>query len=244
MSDIERPAYYAMRGGGWRDWWSLLHPPYTLWHLSYVVLGAATAPRVRLDMLFVSLAAFFLAMGAGAHALDELNGRPLRTRIPNWVLWALAAASIAGAVALGIAYLPRVGATGIPFIVFGGFIVVAYNLESFGGAFHSDFWFAFAWGFFPALTAAWAQHPHPRAAAFLAAAGCFAASVAQRALSTPVRALRRRTQRVEGVIVRDDGAVRAIDKSMLTRAPEQALRALSYSMPLLAAGAACARLLG
>ena len=37
----DRPAFYALAPGGWRDWWTLLHPPYTLWHLSYVALGAA-----------------------------------------------------------------------------------------------------------------------------------------------------------------------------------------------------------
>ena len=40
---LERPAFYALRGGGWRDLVTLLHPPYTAWHLSYVALGAAAA---------------------------------------------------------------------------------------------------------------------------------------------------------------------------------------------------------
>ena len=75
-----RPAFYALRRGGWRDWVTLLHPPYTLWHLSYVAVGAALAPHFHLDRLLWALVAFFLAMGVAAHALDELNGRPLRTR--------------------------------------------------------------------------------------------------------------------------------------------------------------------
>src|SRR3989442_13616404 len=37
-------AFYALEPGGLRDYWTLLHPPYTLWHLSYVLLGAALAP--------------------------------------------------------------------------------------------------------------------------------------------------------------------------------------------------------
>ena len=77
-----RPAYYAARPGGWRDWWTLLHPPYTAWHLSYVVIGACLAPQVSLAPLLATLVAFFLAVGLAAHALDELNGRPLQTRIP------------------------------------------------------------------------------------------------------------------------------------------------------------------
>ena len=70
-----RPAYYAARQGAWRDWWTLLHPPYTAWHLSYVVIGASLAPRVGLSALFATLIAFFLAVGLSAHALDELRGR-------------------------------------------------------------------------------------------------------------------------------------------------------------------------
>ena len=35
------PAFYARPSfasrGAIGDWWTLLHPPYTLWHLSYVV---------------------------------------------------------------------------------------------------------------------------------------------------------------------------------------------------------------
>src|SRR5207245_10738557 len=93
-----RTAWYALRPGGARDYVTLLHPPYTLWHLSYVVIGAALAPEWRPLRLGIGLAAFFLALGVGAHALDELRGRPLGTRIPDRVLWALAAVSIAAAV--------------------------------------------------------------------------------------------------------------------------------------------------
>jgi hypothetical protein len=235
------PAFYALRGGGWRDWWSLLHPPYTLWHLSYVALGAAVAPVLRLDRLGATLLAFFLAVGLGAHALDELNGRPLRTSIPSSVLRALAAISIAGAVALGIAGVTRVGATLIPFIVFGAVIVVAYNLELAGGRFHNDVWFGLAWGAFPAITGFWAMAATFRIEGVLVAAACFFLSIAQRALSTPVRALRRRTTRVDGMIERTDGTLEKIDRIMLTSGPERALRALSFAMPLLAAAAVVAR---
>ena len=85
-----RPAFYALRRGGWRDYVTLLHPPYTLWHLSYVAVGAALAPRFHLDRMLWAIAAFFLAMGVAAHALDELQGRPLRTQIPGRALVAIA----------------------------------------------------------------------------------------------------------------------------------------------------------
>src|SRR6185369_16267483 len=96
-----RPAFYALRPGGWRDYVTLLHPPYTLWHLSYVAVGAALAPRIDWPLLGWTTLAFFLAMGVGAHALDELQGRPLQTLIPARVLAVLAGASIAGACAIG-----------------------------------------------------------------------------------------------------------------------------------------------
>ena len=98
-----RPAFYAARRGGWRDWWTLLHPPYTAWHLSYVVIGACLAPRVSVSRLVATLLAFFLAVGVAAHALDELHGRPLRTRIPSAPLVAATVVGLAGAVFLGIA---------------------------------------------------------------------------------------------------------------------------------------------
>jgi hypothetical protein len=241
--DAEEPAaaFYAIRGGGWRDWWTILHPPYTVWHLSYVAIGVAVAPVVRLDRLAAALLAFFLAVGIGAHALDELNGRPLRTSISGPMLRAVAFASLAGAVAIGVAGVGRVGTGLIPLIVFGAFIVVAYNLEIANGLFHNDFWFAFAWGAFPAFTGFWASASTFRVSGILAAAACFALSVAQRALSTPVRALRRGTVRVHGTIERTDGTIEPVDRTTLTSAPERALRVLSLAVPLIAAAMVAAR---
>src|ERR1700759_5441176 len=95
-----RPAFYALRSGGWRDYVTLLHPPYTLWHLSYVAVGAALAPHFHTGRMLWGMAAFFLAMGVAAHALDELSGRPLRTRIPSAALVGIAMVALAGAVAI------------------------------------------------------------------------------------------------------------------------------------------------
>ena len=160
----QRPAFYALRPGGWRDLVTLLHPPYTAWHLSYVAFGAAAAPQIHADRLLAALGAFFLAVGVAAHALDELNGRPLKTRLSDRSLIALAAISLSGAIAIGIASVFLVSITLAPFVAAGGFLVVAYNLELAGGRFHTNFWFAAAWGAFPALTSWWAntlslEHP-------------------------------------------------------------------------------------
>jgi hypothetical protein len=238
----ERPAFYALSPGGWRDYWSLLHPPYTVWHLSYVALGAAVAPVLNWARLEWSLLGFFLGMGITAHCLDELNGRPLRTQIPSVVLKGLAVAGLAGAVALGVMGAIQVSAWLLVFVAFGGFIVAAYNLELFGGLFHSDLWFALSWGAFPALTGAFAQTGSLRWPALVIAAACFFLSVAQRTLSTPVRHLRRSVARVEGHLVLNDGTTEPVDASNLRAAPEAALRILSVVMPLLALAAVGVRL--
>jgi hypothetical protein len=237
----DRPAFYALRTGGWRDYWTLLHPPYTLWHLSYVVIGASLAPVVNGRWLLETLLAFFLAMGVAAHALDELHGRPLGTRIPDRVLVALAVIGLAGAVALGVDGAREVTPWIWAAIALGAFLVVSYNLELFGGAFHSDLWFALAWGAFPALTAYLAQTGTLRVEAVLAAIACAALSEAQRVLSTPVRRLRRSVDEVHGELVLQTGEREPVDAATLRDAPEGALRWLSVAVPVLAVAMLVAR---
>jgi len=237
-----RTAFYALAPGGWRDWWTLLHPPYTVWHLSYVAIGAATAAEVDLYRLGMSLLGFFLGVGLAAHALDELRGRPLGTSISDRVLWGLAVASLVGAAAVGIVGIVQVSAWLAAFIVAGAFLVVAYNLELLGGMFHSDLWFAVAWGGFPALTGAFAQDGKLEVAAVLVAGACVAISAAQRALSTPVRRLRRRVVTVEGTITLRDGTTEPIGADVIRTAPEAALKLLALAMPLLATALVISRL--
>jgi len=241
-SDAERPAFYALPSGGWRDYWTLLHPPYTVWHLSYVILGAAIAPVLDVRFLLETLLAFLLALGVSAHALDELHGRPLQTRISDGTLIGLAIVGLAGAVALGIDGAIEATPWIWVFIGAGGFLVVAYNLELFGGSFHTDLWFALAWGAFPALTAYVAQTGTVRVVAVVLAAACATTSAAQRVLSTPVRRLRRGVTAVRGEVILRDGTAEPIDAASLRAVPEAALRWLSLAMPLLAAAALLARL--
>ena len=237
-----RPAYYAARPGAWRDWWTLLHPPYTAWHLSYVVIGAALAPRVLASYLIATVLAFFLAVGLAAHALDELRDRPLRTAIPAGALVAVVVVGLLGALVLGVFGVIRVGWTLIPFMVAGPLLVIAYNAELFGGLVHTDFGFAAAWGAFPVLTAYTAQTGTLAVAPVIAAGGAFALSTAQRQLSTPARNIRRRGQRVEGSITFSDGRTVPITADALLQPLERALRATSWAIILLAAALAVARL--
>lgn len=238
---MSKPAFYALTPGGARDYWTLLHPPYTLWHLSFVALGACVVDTLQLEYLAMALVAFFLAVGVAAHALDELHGRPLRTEIPRGVLITLATVGLLGALAIGVYGSSLVSWWGLLFIGIGGFLVPAYNLEWFGGRFHTDLAFAVMWGGFPALAGGFAQTGRIDAPVLLVAAGCGYVAATQRRLSTPVRRLRRRASSVEGSATYDDGTIEPIDAAALTAAPEGALRLLWVAMVLLAIGSVIAR---
>ena len=236
----QRPAFYALDGGGWRDYWTLLHPPYTLWHLSFVAIGACMVPVIRPAYLGLAILAFFLAVGIAAHALDELRGRPLRTRISNRILVGLAALALLGAAVVGIYGASLVSWWGLLFIGVGGFLVPAYNLEWFHGTFHSDLWFAIMWGGFPALAGAFAQMGRIDVATLFVCAGCALIAAAQRRLSTPVRRIRRRVTSVSGVLAEGDVS-EPITEATITAAPEGALRLMWIAMVALALGLVISR---
>jgi len=247
VSDATRPlapAFYArdVQRRAWADWWVLLHPPYTLWHLSYVAIGAALAPRFDVVRLVATLLAFALAVGVCAHALDELHGRPLQTRLPSWQLVTAAAVSLVGAIALGVAGLGRVGPGLLLFIAAGAGLTCGYNLELLGGRLHNDVTFAVAWGAFPVLTAYYAQAERLGWPALLGAVGAYSLSNAQRALSTPARTLRRRTASVDGTVVGRDGARHPIDIAGLLGPLEAALKAMTGAVVALAAALVVARI--
>jgi len=237
-----RPAYYAAPTGGWRDWWTILHPPYTAWHLSYVVLGAALAPHVDAGRVVATLLAFFFAVGIAAHALDELHGRPLGTHIPSALLIAAGVGGLVAALTMGVVGVAIVGPGLLIFMAVGPLLVLGYNLELLGGWVHTDVGFAIAWGAFPVLTAYYVQAERLDLTALLAAVAAVALSLAQRSLSTPARALRRRIAHVDGRMVMHDGTERPLDAGMLLEPLERTLRALSWAMVALALALLTARM--
>jgi hypothetical protein len=202
---------------------TLLHPPYTLWHLSYGDRRRARAAHevgsARLDDACV-----LPRDGIGAHALDELQGRPLQTLI--------ARASSSRSPSFPSPVRARSGSSSrstrrcgcSPSSPSAALVVVAYNLELLGGAIHTSFMFAFAWGAFPVLTAYFASAHTLRGEAIAAAAFAFLTSYAQRVLSTPVRFARRN-----------------IGDPELARTAEIGLKLIAAAMPLLAAALLLAR---
>jgi hypothetical protein len=230
-----KPSFYALAPGGWRDYVTLLHPPYTAWHLSYVVIGGCLAPAVAWGRLGAAVAAFALAVGIGAHALDELRGRPLRTAIPDSVLLGLAAVSIGAACAIGLVGAVTFEAWIALLVPLGVFLVLAYNLELAGGRFHTDLWFGLAWGGFPVLCGYAAVSGDIGAVALVAALFGVLLSLAQRALSNHVRFVRRRVTAVQGELELADGRQQSLDARSLIAAEERGLRLLAAATVVLAA---------
>ncbi|MGF1618001.1 MAG: hypothetical protein ACFCU2_09400 [Acidimicrobiia bacterium] len=187
----ERPAFYAPTGSRWGDFVSLLHIPYTLWHLAYAAIGAALAPELDWRILAGTLTAFGFGLGIGAHALDEVKTRPLRTGFSDLALWVLGLGAMAAT--LGIAAL---GALEVSPWVYawaaaGVLLAVGYALE--WPVVHTDFGFAVSWGAFPVIVGYWAQARTVSVAVVVVALSAILLSLAQRALSTPARFVRRRT---------------------------------------------------
>jgi hypothetical protein len=239
---VSRPAWYLTGGGRWRDWINLLHGPYTLWHLSYVAIGAGLATRVSSERLVATLLAFFLAVGVAAHALDEVHGRPLGTAIPSLQLVGAAVASLAGATAIGVVGVSRIGWPLLIFVGAGVMLVAGYNLELFGGRLHNDLGFAASWGAFPLLTAFYAQTETIRFTAVAGAVFALGLSLVQRVLSTESRHLRRQVEEVRGEKVLRDGTRQRLDLGAVLSPIDGALQGLSWTVVALAAALITSRL--
>jgi hypothetical protein len=238
----ERPAFYALGHGRAGDVLTLLHPPYTAWHMSYFALGAAVAPHLYGDRLLWGLVAFGLAVGVAAHALDELHDRPLATGLSDRALIALSAVSLLAALAVGVYGVLTVSAWLAPLVLAGGLFLPAYNLELAGGRFHSDLWFAVGWGAFPAFTGYFVNAEQIALPGLLIAGGCLAMSVAQRRLSSSARELRRRTSSISGTRTLADGRVESLSLTGLLAPLDGALAAMSLAVVTTACALVAARL--
>lgn len=224
-----------------RDLVTLLHLPYTAWHLSYVAIGAALASELDGARLAWTLAAFLLAVGVAAHCLDELHGRPLGTTVPRGLLIASAVAGLGAAIAIGLGGVRTLGAPLLALMLVGVALVLAYNLELFGGALHNDAAFALAWGGFPVLVGGFAQTGSIELAVLIGAAFATATSLAQRHLSNWARGLRRRLASVQGTLTWRDGSEQRIEVALLVAPAEAALRLVAAAHVLLAIALLAAR---
>ena len=195
------------------------------------------------DGSVATVLAFFFAVGIAAHAFDELQGRPLGTTIPTAWLVGAGAGSLVLACGIGVIGITTVGFGLLIFIAIGPLLVLGYNLELFGGRMHTDFAFAAAWGAFPVLVGYFAQAERLDLTAVLGAAAALGFSLAQRVVSTPARALRRRVARVAGSVTMYDGTTHELEVRMLLRPLERALGSMSWAIVALALALVVARVL-
>jgi hypothetical protein len=172
----------------------LLFLPYTGMVLSFSVIGAVLADRVHWDRVIATVLIYFLGLGIGAHALDAVGSKevkPWGSVFSERTLWIAALSSIAAAYLIALYYMIFL----VPLLwvvaLLEGFFVFAYNLEWFSGKFHKDLWFAFSWGFLPALAGYIMQTNEvgPAVLAVAAAMGLF--SLVEIKTSRPYKALKR-----------------------------------------------------
>ena len=229
MSD-HRPAFYAPTGSRSGDFVSLLHVPYTLWHLSYVPIGAALSPVVDWRILTGTLLAFAIGLGIGAHALDELKSRPLKTGFSDSALRVMGFGAMAVSIAIAVVGAIEVSPWVIAWAAAGVLLAVGYAFE--WPILHTDIGFAISWGAFPAVVGYWAQTGAVSISIAVVATAAAMLSLAQRALSTPARFVRRQTG--ESVVIFD--ADRQWARAELLATWETPLRLLTWTTVAIAIG--------
>ena len=229
-----QPAFYGRTGSTRGDLLTLLHPPYTAWHLSYVIYGAALSPELDLVRLAGTLAAFLFGTGIAAHALDEWHSRPLQTEVGDRALLTAGVLAIFAAGAITVAGVFVIS----PWVAIWGMLGVAlmlgYVLE-WREALHSDLAFAVSWGGFPVLVGYWAQAEGLSAAALLVAVAASLLSLAQRALSTPARRVWR-TASVVTTVLEGPAAVERWPRERLLATWESPLKLICAAVVVLAGG--------
>jgi hypothetical protein len=226
----ERPAFYARTGSRWGDFVSLLHLPYTLWHVSYVAIGAALAPELDWRVLAGTLTAFGIGLGIGAHALDEVKSRPLRTGFSDPALWLLGLGAMAATIVIAALGAAEVSRWTYAWAAAGVLLAVGYALE--WPLVHTDLGFAVAWGGFPVVVGYWAQTLGMSLPLVIVALGAVLLSLAQRALSTPARFVRRST--TESIVSFDEH--RTWQRGQLLATWEKPLRLLAWTTVAVAIG--------
>jgi hypothetical protein len=222
-----KPAWYSSKNSGIvSDFINLLHPPYTLWHLSYVIIGVAISPIIYLDRSIAVLVAFFLGLGLGAHALDETMGNPLRTKISKTKLYIIGFVSFSAAVSIGLYYVLELSLLIFPFVAIESFFAIAYNLEIFKKRFHTDIVFAISWGSIPFLTGYFVNSLSLSLSSLVMALGIGLLTYVQRTLSTQARLFRRRINEVESINLVNGERIPMTSQEIISPA-EKSLKALT-----------------
>lgn len=191
-----RAEWFVPRFGpeGFRLAVGLLFLPYTGMVLAFTVIGAMLAETVAWDRVVATVVVYFFGLGIAAHALDALGSKQVKPwghHFTTTQLWTVAIGSLVIAYAIGIYYIIRYAPLLWVIAVLEGFFVFAYNLEWFGGRFHTDGWFAFSWGVLPVLAGYILQTNQLSVAAVVVAGSMGLLSLVEISASRPYKALKR-----------------------------------------------------
>lgn len=218
-----------------RTFVGLLFLPYTGMVLSFAVIGSLLARQLIYGRIGAIVLVYFFGLGIAAHALDALGSKgvkPWGSVFSRSQLWWLALASLAAAYGIAGYYMIRYVPLLWSIALLEGFFVFAYNLELFGGHFHTDGWFAFSWGALPVLAGYVMQTNRLSFAVLLLAAAMALFSLVEIKVSRPYKALKRKQSEL------DDG-----QQALLERY-ETLLKCISLGVILLGAGLLAARAAG
>ncbi|MDG6990449.1 MAG: hypothetical protein JRM99_03385 [Nitrososphaerota archaeon] len=181
--------------------------PYSMMNACYVLVGSLVSPAVNYDRMFGMAVVYLLAVGVSAHSLDAMApNKPWGDFLTRRQLAALAVGGLVPALAIGLYYAISAAPLLIPIGVAEVFFLLAYNLELFRGAFHTDFWFAFSWGFLPVLAGYVVQTDALALSSLAAGAFGFSTAFIEISASRPYKALRREgtasqvTSRLESIL--------------------------------------------
>jgi hypothetical protein len=196
-------------------------------------MGVAISPIINPLRSIAVVAAFFLGLGIGAHALDETMGNPLQTKLSKGRLYVIGLTALSAAIGIGLYYALTVSLLLVPFIVAESFFAVAYNLEMFGKRFHTTLVFSLSWGSIPLLTGYFANSLSISVAAFVMAVAAGLLTLVQRTLSTQARFVRRKVTTVDALRLSSGGYVPVSSGELISPA-EKSLKALSLVVFLIA----------
>ncbi|HXQ93225.1 MAG TPA: hypothetical protein VN739_09500 [Nitrososphaerales archaeon] len=224
----QKPSWYSLDGRGTlSDIVNLIHPPYTLWHLSYIVIGIALSPVIHADRSIAVLVSYFLGLGIGAHALDETMGNPLQTKLSKGRLYLIGFSSLTAAISIGLYYVFTVSLLILPIILAEVFFALAYNLEAFDKRFHNTFVFALSWGVLPFFTGYFINSLSLSVGVLAASVGIGLLTYVQRTLSLQARSIRRNIKSpIQKLKLENGEEINVTGKDLISPA-EKSLKALT-----------------
>jgi len=234
-------AWYARGGSRVREFYTIMHLPYTSMVLSYVVIGAMLSQSIYFDRVILTVVAYFLGLGFCAHALNELHAAHWTEALGKNELTALFAVPFVGALiigAYGMLKLFTLSRSILPplvlliMILLESFFLIAYNTDALSGRLHSDISFAFSWAALPTLVSYYVNALTITPAALLAALAMAGTAGIEINLSRWCKELRRRSPLNE--LKFGDGTSQRMSTRELVARPEKALKLIVIVVDVIA----------